>query len=138
MMSEDKASVLQELRKLTKGLMFQSESDYPVKAFVPTKAQRQQSVSAQDIIAAKKTAPEVAVTEVELDGMFGSAMQEQDWQSPEERQSAKRFQQLVQTLKDNLSEIKVFKVGETEADVYVIGKTKSGDLIGIKTKVVES
>ncbi len=78
------------------------------------------------------------MTEVELDGMFGSAMQEQDWQSPEERQSAKRFQQLVQTLKDNLSEIKVFKVGETEADVYVIGKTKSGDLIGIKTKVVES
>ncbi len=135
-MSDDKASLVQQLRKLTKGLMFQSESDYPVKVFVPTKAQ--QAAAPQDIVAAKKSDASAPVKEVELDSTFSNATQEQDWQSPEERETVKQFQQLVQTLKDNLSDIRVYKVGETEADVYVIGKAASGDLIGITTKVVES
>ncbi len=50
----------------------------------------------------------------------------------------KKFQTLVQTLKDNLNEIKVYRIGAIDIDVYIIGKTQSGDLAGLSTKVVET
>ncbi|MCA1594599.1 MAG: nuclease A inhibitor family protein [Acidobacteria bacterium] len=136
-MNKDDASLLRELKKLTGGLMFQSESDYPVEPFVQT-AKGQKPLSAQDIVAAKKTDASASVSDSDFDAFFSNATQEQDWQSPEAREQVKRFQALVKSLKDNLSELKVYKVGETEADVYVIGKTASGNFAGVKTKVVET
>jgi hypothetical protein len=48
-----------------------------------------------------------------------------------------RFQELVETLKTTLDDVKVFRVGETRIDVYVVGKSKGG-YAGLKTLVVET
>ena len=66
------------------------------------------------------------------------ATQEQDGQSQEARTQAARFQTLVRLLRDGLSDIKVYRVGDVEADVYVLGKTASGSLAGVTTKIVET
>jgi hypothetical protein len=138
-MGQDTASLLRDLRSATKGLTFQSESDYPVKPFAErTKDKERDAPSAQDFVAARKADAAAPVSEVDLDKFFGNATRVEDWQSPEAQQNAKQFQTLIQKLKDNLSDIKVYKVGETEADVYVVGKTTSGDLAGVTTKVVET
>ena len=36
-----------------------------------------------------------------------------------------------------MSDVKVFEVGDTEKDVYIVGRTESG-WEGLKTKVVET
>jgi hypothetical protein len=136
-MGQDTASLLRDLRSAAKGLTFQSESDYPVKPFAQMSKDKA-APSAQDFVAAQKTDAAAPVSEVDLDKFFGNVTQVEDWQSPEAQQNAKQFQTLIQKLKDNLSDIKVYKVGETEADVYVVGKTTSGDLAGVTTKVVET
>ncbi len=134
--SRDAASVSKELKKLTRGLLFQSESDYPVEPFARA-AKGQEALSARDIAAAKADA-DTPVSEVEFESFFANATQEQDWQDDEARANVRRFQALVKFLKENLADLKVYKVGDTEADVYVLGKTASGDLAGVTTKVVET
>ncbi|HEX8178281.1 MAG TPA: nuclease A inhibitor family protein [Pyrinomonadaceae bacterium] len=136
-MSKDDAALLRELKTLTKDLLFMSESDYAVKPFVQA-PKGQPAMSPQDFVASKKAGPNAAVNEVGFDSFFQSAMEEQDWQTPEARATARKFQALVKALKENLSDIKVYKVGDTEADVYVVGKTAAGSLAGVTTKVVET
>jgi len=41
-------------------------------------------------------------------------------------------------LESNLSDIQVFRVGEINIDIYVVGKIQSRDLAGLATKVVET
>ncbi|MEL7246133.1 MAG: nuclease A inhibitor family protein, partial [Cyanobacteria bacterium J06573_2] len=56
----------------------------------------------------------------------------------EERETAKKYQALVETLKQNLDNIQVYKIGEVEIDVYIVGQLKSGDWVGLSTKAVET
>jgi len=44
----------------------------------------------------------------------------------------------VETLKSHLTDIKVYRLGERSIDVYIAGKTPSGDLAGLSTKVIET
>lgn len=137
-MSKNAPTLLQTLREATKGLKFQSESDYAVKPFVVRANDKGAAQSAEDFVAAKKRDASAEVSESDLDSFFANAVQVQDWQSPEAQANAKKFQALVQLLKANLTDIKVYKIGETEADVYVVGQTTTGELAGVSTKVVET
>lgn len=132
------AALLKKLKKLTAGLQFQSESDYPVEPLM-IPANEEPSLSAQEIVERKKKSTAGgAVRELDLDQFFSAATEEQDWHGPEEREAVTRFQTLVKTLKENLSDIKVYRIGEVEADVYVVGRTTSGDFAGVSTRVVET
>jgi hypothetical protein len=51
----------------------------------------------------------------------------------------KKFDKLAQVLQEQLSDIKVYKLGFlAEKAVYLVGKTKSGQWAGLKTSVVET
>jgi hypothetical protein len=135
-MGKSAPSLMRVLRDATKNLTYQSESDYPVEPFVEP-AKDEESQSPRDFVAAKAGGA-AAVSETDFDNFFAAVAEEQDWQSAEARQSAKRFRSLVETLKANLTDIKVYKVGDVEADVYVVGRTAAGELAGVTTKVVET
>jgi hypothetical protein len=49
-----------------------------------------------------------------------------------------RFQNLVSVLKQNLSQLQVYRVGNIEIDVYIVGVTDGGGLAGLSTKLVET
>ncbi len=50
-----------------------------------------------------------------------------------------KFDKLAQVLQEQLSGLKVYKVGEeAEKEVYVVGRTKGGQWAGLKTSVVET
>jgi hypothetical protein len=51
---------------------------------------------------------------------------------------AARCAQLKDALAKTLHDVRVYRVGKVEIDAYVVGKTKDGDLAGLKTKVVET
>lgn len=136
-MNKDDESFLRSLKRLTKGLTFMSESDYPVEPFLQESA-GQDAPTADAFIASKKTDANAGISQVDFDTFFKGSTLEQDGQSQEARAQARRFQALVKTLKENLSDIKVYKVGDVESDVYVVGKTASGSFAGVTTKVVET
>ena len=121
-----KDPVLDALQKASKGLRYTSETDAPLQPFVwqgsgeltPEQVKKQASVAADE-----------AVEESALDSFFHAV--------PSEDKA--KFQKLSQVLKEQLSGIKVYKIGEeAEKDVYIVGKTKDGRLAGLKTTVVET
>jgi len=73
-----------------------------------------------------------------VDEFFARATQEEDWHDQEERETVKRFQNLVSILKQNLSQLQVYRVGNINIDAYIVGVTPSGDWTGLSTKLVET
>jgi hypothetical protein len=54
-------------------------------------------------------------------------------------EDAPKFQKLAGAIRQQLSEVKVYKIGdEPERDVYIVGKDHDGEVAGLKTKVVET
>jgi hypothetical protein len=62
----------------------------------------------------------------------------QDWFGEEETATAQKFSALEKLLLENLKDLKVFKIGEIELDIYFVGLDKQGKLAGVKTKAVET
>jgi glucose dehydrogenase len=82
--------------------------------------------------------PDAPVKVVSVDDFFAIATQEEDWHDQEEREMVQRFQNLVSVLKQNLSQLQVFRVGNINIDAYIVGVTPSGELAGLSTKLVET
>jgi hypothetical protein len=120
------ASELDDLKKASDGLLYPSDSDEPFDAFewnLSVPAITPQQVATQ----AGKTGANVE--EVSLDQFFGELSDSSD---------AKRFSDLKSTIQSRLSNVKVFRIGETEIDIFIVGKAKSGSWIGLHTKSVET
>lgn len=122
-------ALTEQLKKLTRGLSFQSESDYPVEPlFMEGKGRKS--------FAAKKPA-----RQVDFDSFFASATTEEDWHGKEEKESVRRYRELVSFLKESLTDLKVYKVGKAsgaEFEIFVVGKTPDGNFAGVTTKVIET
>jgi hypothetical protein len=71
-----------------------------------------------------------------LAAFFKDATREKAWHD-EEKAEAQRFQRLVQTLKKNLSDVKMFLAGGVEAEAYIVGRAEGGRA-GLKTRVVQT
>jgi hypothetical protein len=112
-----------------------SESDYPFEVFQWV---GQEPLTAETVIQRTGHTPDTPVEVVPLDDFFQNVTQEEDWHNDEEKETVKRYQALVDTLKQNLSDIQVYRLGTVVLDVYIVGKTPSGDLAGLSTKVVET
>lgn len=132
---EGDAALSERLKSLTEGLSYQSESDYAVE---PYAREADKGAPSAEEFAKGRAGEDAAVREMDFDSFFGNYTNEQDWWGDEERAVAKKFQALVAFLKESLKEIKVYRVGGVEADVYVVGKTASGGFAGVKTKVVQT
>lgn len=51
---------------------------------------------------------------------------------------AEQYKNVVQVLKNNLSGIKVYKVGRINIPVYIVGKSAEGNWLGVSTRVVQT
>lgn len=128
--------VIDTLQKATEGLLFVSETDAPLQPFfwpdVGTTS------PTPELVAHAANLPAAAsIKSVRLDTFFRPATTEEEWHNEEEKAQVQRFKDLVKTLKETLDNMKVFRVGETSIDVYIVGRVEGG-YAGLKTKVVET
>jgi len=116
-------SILKQLQAATKGLLFPSESEAPVEAFAwPAAASPEAALRAN--VPIEEGAAVEQVTLAQLKRTIPS----------ESRDSFKPLFDLLAKLKDAT----VFKVGEVNVAVYVVGRTADGQYAGVKTEVVET
>ena len=126
--------LMEELREATRGLLFMSESDYPLEVFgwatdEPTR-EFLRGLSGRDSSA-----------QVETQGareFFRAAASEPEWKGEEELATARRYQALLQLMEASLSDLKVYRVGSIDISVYVAGRAPSGNWLGVSTRVVET
>lgn len=128
--------VVEKLQKATADLLFPSETDAPLEPFF-WPSPHTESVTAGILAPLANLKDDATIKTTRLDTFFRPATKEEDWHNTEERAQVQRFQELVKTIKETLSDVKVFRVGETNITVYVVG-TVEGGYAGLKTNVVET
>ena len=65
--------------------------------------------------------PDAPVEVVSVDEFFARVTQEKDWHDQEERETVKRFQNFASVLKQNLLQLQVYRMGNTNIDAYIVG-----------------
>jgi histidine triad (HIT) family protein len=123
---KDKDPVLDALKQTSKGLLWPSESEAPLEPF----AWKEGGALTQERLLELAGAEEgTAVEETDLASLLRTI-------PPEDKA---KFDKLNKVLQEQLSGVKVYKVGdETEREVYIVGKAKDGRWVGLKTSVVET
>jgi Nuclease A inhibitor-like protein len=82
--------------------------------------------------------PTAPIKMLAVDDFFAGATEEQDWFGEEEKAIAARYRELVVLLKQHLSQLTVYQVGEVTLDIYVVGCTSEGELVGLATQASET
>ena len=126
---------IKELTIAVKDLLWISESEYP---FQVVYWHDLEHFSQETLLQQNNYNPDTKVTIKELQSFFSSATKEQDWHNKEEHAEVQRYQLLVSLLENNLQNIQVYRVGEVEIDVYILGKTEHKAIAGLLTKIVET
>jgi len=126
-------TVIETLTQASQGLLMPSESEYPFEIFTWKNVE----LTAEKILELTNYPPETLIEEVELDYFFRNVATEKDWHDKIQKENVAKFQNLVQVIKDNLAELRVYRIGTIEVNVYIVGKTNDG-VAGLATKVIET
>ncbi|MBN3907258.1 MAG: nuclease A inhibitor family protein [Nostoc sp. NMS1] len=129
--------ITEKIKQASDGLLMMSESEYPFEAFLWSN-QAQEPITAQKLLELTGHPQDSPIEEVGLEYFFRNCAFEQEWHNELQKSDVKKFQTLVESLKENLKSIKVYRIGIINIDVYIIGKTLDEDLAGVSTKVVET
>src|SRR5437762_10103552 len=125
-MKGKKSTVVETLKKAVKGLKYTSETETKLEPFLWEDGDKLTDAHLLEL------AGEEEGTEVEQEGLddFFHAVPPED---------AEKFEKLAKVLKEQLSGVKVYKVGdEAEKQAYIVGETTDGQWAGLKTTVVET
>ncbi len=137
--AEEKNDTENELKKklaeLTKGLYYTSETDEEI---VPYFGGKVESVTAEEVLKANNSPIDTPVKEIDVNVLFESLTAIQDWYGEEEKATAEKFAELADLLKNNLRELKSYKIGNIEIDLYIVGLNDENYIAGVKTKAVET
>jgi len=126
--------LIEELREATRGLLFMSESDYPLEVFKWTTAEPTREFLRK--LSGKDSPSEVETQRASE--FFRAAASEPDWKGEAELATAHKFQTLLRMLETALSDLRVYRVGSIDINVYVAGRAPSGNWLGVSTRVVET
>nr|2O3B_B Chain B, Sugar-non-specific nuclease inhibitor [Nostoc sp. PCC 7120 = FACHB-418] len=130
------SEILEQLKQASDGLLFMSESEYPFEVFLWEGSAP--PVTHEIVLQQTGHGQDAPFKVVDIDSFFSRATTPQDWYEDEENAVVAKFQKLLEVIKSNLKNPQVYRLGEVELDVYVIGETPAGNLAGISTKVVET
>jgi hypothetical protein len=127
--------ILDQLQQASSGLLYMSESDYPFEVFFWVAVA---PMTPETVLKQTGHPQDTPVEVVEFDRFFRSATTPEDWHTAEEQETVAKYRALVETLKANLSNLEVYRLGTIEIDVYIVGQTPTGYSAGLSTKVVET
>lgn len=112
--------LLAELGQAAAGLLVMSESDYPL---VPFLWNAETVITPEYLRKISDAAPDSPIEETDLATLF---------------QKSENFRRLVRTINQNLSGVRVFKVGLINIPVYIVGRGPGGGWLGVSTRIVQT
>ena len=128
------AEIIELLKQATIDLLWSSESDYP---FEIVTWDRGVDLTPTALFSNLHD-PNLAIETITLTDLFAPVLTAEDWYEAEELAQVNRYTDLFHAIESNLAEVKVFRIGEVEIAIYMIGKTPDGEIVGLKTHVVET
>jgi hypothetical protein len=129
-------ALVQQIAAAVTDLNWPSETDAPSEVTAWTGLSTSK-LSAQQVLEQAHLAPDTAVATVDLNTFF-EPTQPQPWHSAEEQAITEQFQALQALLQQTLADIQVFRCGEIEIEIYIVGRNAQGDWIVLHTTAVET
>lgn len=111
----------EELRRAIDGLLMMSEGDHPFEV-VSLNGSEDLTPERLGVLTGSPAGAPVATQSV--DEFFGAA--------------AGNYDRLVRVLKERLADARVYRCGERNVGVLLVGRTDGGSLLGVATRVVET
>jgi hypothetical protein len=126
--------ILDLFKQATTDLLWSSESDYP---FEIVTWERGIELTPTALFSELEQ-PNISIETITLTALFNPVLTVEDWYEADELAQVSRYIDLLQAIDSHLSDVQVFRVGEVEIAIYIVGKTPDGDVVGLKTYVVET
>ncbi len=126
--------LINQLSQASAGLLWLSESDYPFEIVYLDHVNDLKS----KLLELTDCDSEERIEIREFDRFFQRVTDEEDCDDEEEMAECKRYQALVKLLQTHLTEIKVYRVGSCEVNVYILGKTTKNAIAGLSTISIET
>ncbi|HLO88842.1 MAG TPA: nuclease A inhibitor family protein [Nostocaceae cyanobacterium] len=127
-------AITQKLQQASDGLLFISESESPFQVIFWEK----NAPATLEKILELTGSPGLPIEVVDLDYLFRNCAVEKDWHDDVQKAEVAKFKQLVEVINNNLTDVKVYRIGRINIDAYIVGETATGDLVGLVTKLVET
>ncbi len=127
--------IIEELRAACAGLRWMSESDYPLEVI---RWERREEVTPEFLRGLTGDDSSTPVETRSPAELFRAAASEAEWKSETELASAAKFRAVRRLLEENLEDVKVYRVGEINMAVYVMGRSPEANWLGLKTRIVET
>ncbi|MFZ6182996.1 nuclease A inhibitor family protein [Nannocystis pusilla] len=148
----DAQAAIDALELVVDGVLWPSESDYPWTVFglpdaAPVTVDNLKALVGPLIVVDDGEAPlaEQTIEEKPWEQIFLQMTTPQDWWTDYEIMRAEQYEAIRDTLDAHLVNLKMFRIGEQSGnwlsgaiDMFVIGETADGDLVGIQTVTVET
>jgi Nuclease A inhibitor-like protein len=126
-----------QINPLLTDLFYPSESDEPIEP-VTCYLKQAEPLTVSQIKDWQMLPPSVYVDEMPEAEFWEPVVAEQDWYGDDEKKRTTRFQELKKLLESELTVRQAFRVGESEIDVYLLGRLADGKRAGLKTKIVQT
>jgi hypothetical protein len=123
------------LEEAATGLLYMSESDYPIEV---VKWAGSEQLSPEYLRKAAGADTSAGVVETTVEEFFRVPAGEQEWKGEAQLLEAGKYQRLRKLLEENLTGIKVYRVGETNIYVLVVGMSAEENWLGVSTRVIET
>ncbi len=132
---DSEIELAEKIKKITEGLYYISETDAEILPFVGNKVE---TITDEEILKENNSPAETRVEERDFTEFFDYLTKMQDWFGEKEKATAEKFAELKELLESNLKCLKVYKVGKIQLDIYIVGLDVESNIVGIKTKAVET
>ncbi|PKV75441.1 nuclease A inhibitor family protein [Pontibacter ramchanderi] len=126
-----------ELKAATDGLLMLSETDAPFEFYLAENFQGEE-LNEETVLKLAGMPADYPYEEMELGYFFRNMTQARPDAGEKGLQQANRFQNLEKKLQELLQGVKVYRIGETQKLVLILGRTPGGEIAGLKTMVVET
>ena len=130
------AALVNELERLTEGLLVMSETDAPLT--VVTWTHPVGRLTAHRLASLVGEPHPELVEQTTVDRFFRAALLSWPDQTAEDDVVLRRYVALVHFLKDRLGDVRVFRFGQTMIRSYIVGVAPNGDWIGLSTNQTET
>jgi hypothetical protein len=130
------ATLLPDLQTACADLWWRSETDAPFEVICDPALQP--PLEPQDLLQLSDYPEDTPIQTSNLEAFFGPATVDQDGCDATEKALVERYRHLQQLLTDTLEAPQVYRLGEVEVEIYILGYTGDGQVMGVKTLVVET
>lgn len=136
-MARSDAEILDLLSVATADVYWVSESDEPFEVVLWPDLVAQ-SIDAETLRQQLSVTDNVAIQTQAIADFFQPTMTLQDWHREAEKMTIGQYEQLLFMLQQYLTDLQVFRVGEGEVEIYIVGKTPAEHWLALKTLAVET